>query len=212
MTREAEEPCVQNYDVTKIGDPCRNTRRTALLNRPAPGAEAVGEQALAQIRIEPDTVHGLQHLIVRPSNPYGANSFSRQSQGVIDVFLEKILAGQPLSIWGNVDTVRDYIFIDDLIEAFIRLTEVDDAASRIVNLGSGHGASLFDVVQSIGRVTQRQPEWSVDPEKYAGVSSCVLDISRLKELTGWKPNYALDQGIEEAWRRKRDYRRRRAVA
>ncbi len=157
-------------------------------------------------------VHGLQYLIVRPSNPYGASLFSRKSQGVIDVFLEKILAGQSLDIWGNINAVRDYIFIDDLVEALVSLIGRDDASSRILNLGSGCGTSLQDVIECIGRVTSRRTEWSVDPQKFSGVSSCVLDISALQELTGWKPRYSLDQGIQETWRRKKAFRQRRVAA
>lgn len=180
-----------------VGRPARETDPTAPLSSYGMGKLLCEEMIRFYGRI-----HGLQYLIVRPANPYGTSWLSRKTQGVIDVFLERVLTGQPLQVWGNINNVRDYVFIDDLIEALLTLVRLEDSCSRVVNIGTGQGASLREVIQSIAGAVGREPEWSVNPGAYAGVSSCVLDISQLRALADWKPRYSLDQGIREAWQRK----------
>lgn len=147
-------------------------------------------------------VHGLRYMIVRPSNVYGAPCLRRSSQGVIDVFLEEIREGQPLTVWGNPDNIRDYIFIDDFIGAVLRLLDLDDKDSRVLNIGTGKGVSVREIVSLIRRIVGSESEERLDPTKFSGISYNVLDISLLCNLTGWQPCYSIDEGITEAWRRK----------
>src|SRR5581483_2435003 len=150
-------------------------------------------------------VHGLGYLILRISNPYGAGRIRRVSQGGIDVFLERVRAGQPLSLWGGLDNVRDYIFIDDLIGIILRLLALDGLESATLNVGGGHGTTIRNILSVIARVTGYEPECQPEPGRFAGVAYNVLDISRLQNLTGWKPGYTIEEGIDEAWKRKQMY-------
>ncbi|NOT63040.1 MAG: NAD-dependent epimerase/dehydratase family protein [Acidobacteria bacterium] len=147
---------------------------------------------------------GLDYLILRISNPYGAGRIRRVSQGVIDVFLEKVKAGQPLSIWASADTVRDYIFIDDLTDVTLRLIDLDISESVTLNIGSGIGTSLQDILLMINKVTGLETKHSYETRNVPGVPYNVLDIQRLQDLTGWKPTYDLESGIQEAWNRKQE--------
>ena len=147
-------------------------------------------------------VHGLEYLILRISNPYGAGRIRRVSQGVIDVFLEQIRAGQALCLWGGLDNVRDYIFIDDLIEIMLNLLELEITDSLTLNIGSGRGTTLRDLLSIITQVTGYEPEYRIESGNFAGIPYNVLDIARLQNLTGWEPAYTIEEGISEAWRRK----------
>lgn len=145
---------------------------------------------------------GLDYLILRISNPYGAAKIRRVSQGAIDIFLEKLRVGHSLSIWGSVETVRDYIFIDDLIDAIIQLIEVGTGPSAVLNVGSGVGVSLREVLSTITAVTGLMPTCHFEEGNFTGVPYSVLNVERLKSLTGWEPTYDLESGIREAWNRK----------
>ena len=149
-------------------------------------------------------VHGLEYLILRISNPYGASRIRRTSQGVIDVFLEGLQYGRPLNIWGSLDIVRDYIFIDDLIDVFLRLLRKDSLKSQILNVGSGSGTSLREVIDVMANVTGLTPQIQFADDKFAGVSNSVLDTGRLRDSANWFPRYDIENGIREAWRRKRE--------
>lgn len=147
-------------------------------------------------------VHGLDYLILRISNAYGAAKIRRVSQGVIDVFLEDLHAGRPLNVWGSLDVVRDYIFIDDLIEVFLKLLRQDSLGSRTLNTGSGKGTSLREVIDVMAKVTGVTPRLQFADGKFSGVSHSVLDTGRLRSLIEWSPRYCIEKGICETWRRK----------
>lgn len=149
-------------------------------------------------------VHGLKHLILRISNPYGTARIRRRSQGVIDVFLEQIQAGQPLSIWGSLEVVRDYVFIDDLTDAFLKLLREDFSESQTLNVGSGNGTSLREALKVIAEVTGASPTLQFADDKFAGVTHSVLNTGRLRHLIDWAPRYGIEEGIRETWRRKRE--------
>ncbi|HXU38820.1 MAG TPA: NAD-dependent epimerase/dehydratase family protein [Blastocatellia bacterium] len=151
-------------------------------------------------------VHGLDYLILRVSNAYGAARIRRVSQGVIDVFLEELRAGRPLNVWGSLDVVRDYIFIDDLIEVFLKLLRQDSLGSRILNVGSGKGTSLREVIDVMAEVTGLPPQLQFAEDKFAGISHNVLDTERLRALIDWSPRHDLRMGVRETWKRKRESR------
>jgi UDP-glucose 4-epimerase len=147
-------------------------------------------------------MYGLSYLILRISNAYGAARIRRVSQGVIDVFLEQAYAGQPLHIWGNLDTVRDYIFIDDLMAAILKLLRNDPGESHTVNVGSGRGNRLHEVLAVITEVTGLAPTIHHE-EGVAGLAYNVLNNTKLCSLIDWKPQFDLEAGICETWNRKR---------
>lgn len=148
-------------------------------------------------------VHGLDYLILRISNAYGAAGIRRVSQGVIDVFLEELRAGRPLNVWGSLDTVRDYIFIDDLIDVFLKLLRETSFGSRTLNVGSGKGTTLREAVDVMANVTGATPKLEFADDKFSGVSHSVLNTERLRTLIDWAPRYSIENGIRETWRRKR---------
>lgn len=147
-------------------------------------------------------VHDIEYSILRIANAYGAERLERISQGLIDVFLEKHLAGEELVLWGDENQVRDYIFIDDVMDAMLGLMDQDEPISTIVNVGSGSGASIGEVLSIMKKVVGHSMQWKVKGEQYAGIPYNVLDISMLHDMIGWKPRYSLEAGIEETWRRK----------
>jgi UDP-glucose 4-epimerase len=148
-------------------------------------------------------VHGLRHCILRVANVYGAVSIHRQSQGVVDVFLEKALLNHPLVVWGNPDNVRDYVFIDDLLEVFGLLLRRSDGESRLLNVGTGAGTSVREIIRDLERALERPVEWKLDQTHFAGVARNVLNASKLRELTNWTPAFDMQAGLAEMLRRKR---------
>lgn len=147
-------------------------------------------------------VHGLQYKIMRISNIYGYPVSRRVSQGVIDIFLEKLRNEQYLEIWGPSDIVRDYLFIEDLFDAISALLELPDMQNLTVNVGSGQGVTLEQVIQLLAEVTGKTPIVNNKPSHYAGIPYNVLDCSLLGVLTGWKPQHTVKSGIEKLWNNK----------
>lgn len=131
-------------------------------------------------------VAGLKFLVLRPSNPYGKFQPMRGSQGFISVVIRKALAGEPIEIWGDGSVVRDYLLVDDLVQAVTELL-VRDVQGVTLNLGSGVGHSLVEVVATIEEVLGRSLPLVFQPGRPVDVPVSVLDISNLRRCIPFDP-------------------------
>lgn len=136
---------------------------------------------------------GLKYLIVRPSNPYGHGQNIHAKQGLIAVALGKILAGEPIVVWGDGSNVRDYIYIDDLCEVLCQLLE-KDVCNTTLNIGSGVGASINDIIQVLRDVVREEVQVEYQPARKVDVSHMILDNTRLRHYVDI-PNTPLSEGI-----------------
>ncbi len=123
---------------------------------------------------------GLRYLILRPSNPYGHGQNIHAKQGLIAVALGKILAGEPITVWGDGSNVRDYIYIDDLCEAVIQLLE-KDVCNTTINIGSGVGASINDIIEALKDIVSEEVKVDYQPARSVDVAHMILDTTELKK-------------------------------
>lgn len=146
-------------------------------------------------------LHGLQHVILRASNPYGPRQGHTGIQGIIGTHLWRIARGEPVEVWGDGSVVRDFIHVRDLAELCALALRSDVAGCY--NAGSGTGASVAEVVAAIDRTVQGTGGAPVVPLYKPGrsfdVPRVVLDIDRARADFGWSPAIGLDEGIAEAW-------------
>jgi len=149
-------------------------------------------------------LHGLDYVVVRPSNPYGPRQNPDRIQGAVGVFLGRLLRNQPIRIWGDGSVTRDYIYVGDLAEG-ICAAAFGEAEERIFNLGSGAGVSLRELVAVIEKVTQVPMAVEYTEGRVFDVPRICLDISRAETALGWKPRTELRDGIREAWRFMQDW-------
>ena len=143
--------------------------------------------------------YGLDHLILRYSNPYGERQSPHGQQGVIPVFLNKIKMGERPVIYGDGSMERDYIYVGDAVEATIAALE-KRTPHRVFNVGSGAGTSLNHLVELMTVVTSRKIEPVYVEDTAVRVQKILLDTSRIRDETGWKPHTALREGMEKTWR------------
>jgi UDP-glucose 4-epimerase len=143
-------------------------------------------------------LHGVDYVVVRPSNPYGDRQNQNSIQGAIPVFLNKVARGESLEIWGDGEVIRDYIFIDDLVEGIYKAATVN-TQSRIFNLGSGTGHSLNHIVKIIRQITERNIKIEYKAKRAFDIPKIYLDISRAREKLSWAPLTSLESGIERTW-------------
>ena len=146
------------------------------------------------------SLHGLDTRVLRISNPYGAGQNPLRQQGAITTFAYKAIAGEPITIWGDGLNARDFIYISDLVEAFLRCsgTEIaEDDAFPLFNIGSGEGSTLKDIIADIERTTQRTLPVSWEAARGFDVRSNILDIAAAAQRLSWRPRIALDAGIAQ---------------
>lgn len=122
---------------------------------------------------------GLEYLIIRPSNPYGHGQNLNGKQGLVAVAIGKILKKESVEVWGDGSAARDYIYIDDLVKVFVQLVE-KDVKNATLNIGSGRGYSVNDVLAFLKIVTQQDFKIEYKNPRPVDVSNMVLDLSNLK--------------------------------
>lgn len=143
-------------------------------------------------------LHDLDYVVLRPGNPYGERQAIRKVQGAVAVFLGKTLLKEPIAIWGDGSVARDYFYIGDLTDAFVRVIE-GRPPSKIYNIGSGQAYSLNQVLEAIQKVTGINPRVEYSPARKLDVPVNRLDIQRARAELGWQPRVALTEGLARTW-------------
>jgi UDP-glucose 4-epimerase len=133
-------------------------------------------------------------IIVRPSNPYGAEQIRTVGQGFVSAIYNSIVNKTELNIYGE-EVVRDYIYIDDLAKAIVILLERGQIGD-IYNIGSGKGLKNSDVVNIIIKNLKDSPLKINYLEKRSfDVGYNVLDINKIYKDTGWVPTINFENGL-----------------
>lgn len=139
-------------------------------------------------------LHGLDCRVARIANPYGAGQDLSRGLGAVTTFLHAAISGEPITIWGTGEVVRDYIHISDAARGLVRLATVPVPAEHVFNLGSGTGTSLNGIVhvleQQFGPLAVTRTE-----TRPFDVPVSILDIARAREMLGWTPHLSFADGI-----------------
>lgn len=140
---------------------------------------------------------GLRTISLRLANPYGPGHHG-MSQGAIPVFLKRIRSGKPVSVWGDGCVTRDYVYVDDLADAFLKAA-VYEGKESVFNIGSGQGVSLLELIALLKTETGREVEVLHEAGRNYDVPRIVLDVSRARHELGWAATTPLQGGIRRTW-------------
>ncbi len=138
----------------------------------------------------------IETVALRIFNAYGPGQAVPPTHApVIPQFVRQILGGGSLVIYGEGQQIRDYVYVDDVVRALAAAATAPNVASQIINIGTGVGTSINDLVRAIERVTGRQATTVVNPSVSGGVSSLVADTVRARRLLDYQPRVALAEGL-----------------
>jgi UDP-glucose 4-epimerase len=140
---------------------------------------------------------GFSPVIVRASNPFGPRQAHSGVQGVISTFLRRILAGEPVEIWGDGAVVRDYLEVGDLSELCVRAGTSDREGAY--NGGSGIGLSVNEVVEAVRSVTGAHVKVIYKQGRSVDAPKSVLDCSRAKNDFGWECRTEFHSALHNNW-------------
>lgn len=143
----------------------------------------------------------LEYSVARIANPYGERQNPNSKQGAVGVFLGCIARKQPITVFGDGEIVRDFIYIYDAADALIACADYVSAEKgpRVFNIGSGVGYSLNQIVDTIRNVVDVEVKVNHTPARQVDVKSNVLDIELARKLLKWEPKVDLETGIRRAW-------------
>jgi CDP-paratose 2-epimerase len=153
--------------------------------------------------------YGMKTVIFRMSCIYGQRQFGTEDQGWVAHFLLRALEGKPITLYGDGKQVRDILYVDDLVDAFLLAERhIDRLSGRAFNIGGGlrNVISLLDLLERIERLDGKPARvafagWRTGDQRYY-----VSDSRRFQEATGWSPRVGADQGIERLYRWLRELR------
>lgn len=150
-------------------------------------------QFIYRLYIQPTTVF-------RTSNPYGPHKVNgNRRYNVVNFFVDQALNNRQITLFGKGEQVRDYLYIDDLIEAFLAVSQNKTSFGKIYNVGGGDGVSLKQIAQEIvsqtGKGVIRTVPW---PQEYKKVETgdYISNIAKISREIGWKPSTTLKVGIQ----------------
>lgn len=132
-------------------------------------------------------LHGLDFSILRVANPFGPLQDPDRRQGLVAALMHRVVQSQPLEIWGDGLVVRDFIYIDDVIDAILDVVPYR-GPYHVFNVGAGTGRSVLQVADDVAQVLGRPDTTHIHkPGRAADVPVNILDISLIAHELGWVP-------------------------
>ena len=132
-------------------------------------------------------LHGLSTLALRFGNVYGPRQDPHGEAGVIAIFAGAAADGRPVTVYGDGSQTRDYVFVGDVVAAFLAAAESD--VTGVVNIGTGVETSVLELVRALGVAPQ------FAPARAGEVARSCLDVRRAAELIGWSAAVPLSEGL-----------------
>lgn len=143
---------------------------------------------------------GLDVVVARISNAYGPGQVPAPGQGVIAHWLAAAARLAPITVFGDRVSTRDYVFIDDIVEAVARIHGSGAALPPVVNVGSGRPSTLDDVLSAVrAAVGADGLDIREAPQRATDTVSTWLDVSLARDVLGWEAKVGLDEGVARAW-------------
>jgi UDP-glucose 4-epimerase len=138
---------------------------------------------------------GLESTALALGNVYGPRQDPHGEAGVIAIFASKMLAGEPITIFGDGNQTRDYVFIDDVVHAFVQA--MDRGPGKLVNVGTGLETSVNHIFRLLAEIVgyEREPEFGQLPP--GELRRIALDIGSAPNAIAWKPWTHLEDGLAE---------------
>lgn len=139
-------------------------------------------------------MYNIDISILRIANPYGKWQKPFSSQGLIANIIAKYYTNETLEIWGDGNVIRDYIFVDDVIDAVIKSMNYK-GDTKVFNIGSGVGISINNIIKEIEMILDDHIKKIYIASRKQDVSINILDIKDSIEILKWYPKTSLQEGI-----------------
>jgi UDP-glucuronate 4-epimerase len=139
------------------------------------------------------SLYGIRFIALRFFTVYGP---SQRPDLAIHKFIKSILQDQPIPMYGDGSTSRDYTYVDDIVQGVLSAIKFDQSLFEIINLGNNHGVSLKDLIQNIEEVIGKKAAIDQQPEQPGDVPQTFADISKAKRLLNYQPATQLKDGLK----------------
>jgi NAD dependent epimerase/dehydratase len=135
---------------------------------------------------------------VRPFNTFGPRQSAR---AVIPTVISQILSSSPQVKIGSLHPVRDFTFVSDTVNGFIQAATTPETVGKVINLGTGTGVSVGDLLEMVMKLLKVKKEVAVDESRIrpsqSEVQRLICDNTLAKKIMGWAPRYSLEEGVQK---------------
>ncbi len=145
--------------------------------------------------------YGTPVAVIRPFNTYGP----RHVYDVIPKFIAHALRGEPLTVFGDGRQSRDFTYVDDMVDAFMRMGSYDEALGQVLHFGGGQATSIATLARKVANAVGGDVRIEHARVRTAEVARLCCDASAAEAAVGWRPRVGLDEGLSRnvAWMRER---------
>jgi len=141
-------------------------------------------------------LNGIEAVALRVFNAYGPHQrIPPVHPPVVPQFMKAALTGASIVVYGEGAHTRDFVYVDDVVDALVAAATAPGVSQQTINVGSGEETSITDLIGAISGTTQREPEIIYNPQETGGVLRLVADLSKANELLGYWPRVSLEEGL-----------------
>ncbi len=144
-------------------------------------------------------LYGLEPVSLRLANVYGPRQGPHGEAGVVAIFCNRLLEDEPVTVFGDGLQTRDYVFVDDVVDAFAAAGERDGVAGARLNIGTGTASSVLDLYGALKAVTGFGPEPTFEPPRPGELRAIALACGQAERMLGWRPKFDLATGLDRTW-------------
>ena len=131
---------------------------------------------------------------IAPANVYGPRQDPHGEAGVVAIFAQALLEGRPTKVFGDGSNTRDYVFVDDVVDAFVKASGGAGGGQRF-NVGTGVETSDRQLHTAVANAVGAPDDPEFHPARLGDLKRSCLDISRGEQVLGWRPQVGLDEGV-----------------
>jgi UDP-glucose 4-epimerase len=157
---------------------------------PYAAGKVAGEVYLNMFR----NLYGLECSHIAPGNVYGPRQDPHGEAGVVAIFSRALLAGRPTKIFGDGTDTRDYVFVEDVVDAFVKASGEAGGGQRF-NIGNAVETSVRQLHSLVAEAAGALDEPEFHPARLGELKRSSLDISRAKQVIGWAPKVFITEGV-----------------
>ena len=142
-------------------------------------------------------LNNIETVALRIFNAYGPGQrLPPVHAPVVALFMKNVLSGASLVVHGDGSQTRDFVYIDDVVNALIAAATSPDVNRAIINVGSGQETSVNSLIKTIGEVTGKQPEVIYNEQQGTGSTRLVADMRQARQRLGYRPLVTLREGLQ----------------
>jgi len=157
----------------------------------------IGKYAAEQYLEVYHQLYGLKYTVLRYANVYGERQDAKGEGGVIAIFIDRIVQGEPITIFGDGEQTRDYIYVEDIARA--NIAAIDRGDQEVFNIGTGVSTSVNELVNLLQQISGKPVKKEYKAERFGDIKDSSFNNQKAKALLSWEPKTDLLAGLRKTF-------------